>query len=188
MHRQIQRSDVTDTRERIVEASAELMRRQGYSATGIKQIVAQAKAPFGSIYHFFPGGKEAIGVEAIARSGALYETGVRMFFAGAAAHLGESGYEDACPIATIALEISSVSEPLRLACASVFERWISAGVERFSSLALGEREALSLVIGMLAALEGAFVLCRATRTTDALHIAGDLIAASVERSLAAPQR
>ncbi|HEX3792990.1 MAG TPA: TetR/AcrR family transcriptional regulator [Acidimicrobiales bacterium] len=193
---------MTDTRERIVEASAELMRRQGYSATGVKQIVAQAKAPFGSIYHFFPGGKEAIGVEAIARSGALYEelipavfdeapdvvTGVRMFFAGAAAHLEESGYEDACPIATIALEISSVSEPLRLACASVFERWISAGVERFSSLALGEREALSLVIGMLAALEGAFVLCRATRTTDALHIAGDLIAASVERSLAAPQR
>lgn len=186
---------MTETRERIVEASAALMRRQGYSATGVKQIVTEAKAPFGSIYHFFPGGKEAIGVEAIARSGALYEllipaifdeapdvlTGIRTFFAAAAAHLEESGYEDACPIATIALEVSSVSEPLRLACASVFARWVDAGVERFSSLGLGDEATRTLVIGMIAALEGAFILCRASRSTEALRIAGDLVAASVER-------
>jgi AcrR family transcriptional regulator len=138
---------MTDTRERIVEASANLMRRQGYSATGVKQIVTEARAPFGSIYHFFPGGKEAIGVEAIERSGALYEllipaifddapdvvTGVRTFFATAATHVEESGYEDACPNATIALEVSSESEPLRLACASVIDRWVTAGTDRFLS-------------------------------------------------------
>ena len=110
-----------DTRERIVGASAELMRRQGYNATGIKQIVAAAQAPFGSIYHHFPGGKEQLGAEAIRASGKLYEqlipavfdpapdlpTAVRMFFAGAAEHLVDTDYADACPIATIALEVSS---------------------------------------------------------------------------------
>src|SRR5437868_6972346 len=109
------------TRERIVEASAELFRRQGYAATGVKQIVTEAQAPFGSLYHFFPGGKEQLGAEAIRTSGALYEqlipavfdpapdpvTGVRDFFAGAAEHLRETDYADACPIATVALEVSS---------------------------------------------------------------------------------
>jgi AcrR family transcriptional regulator len=52
---------VSNTRERIVDASAELFRRQGYSATGVKQIVEAAQAPFGSLYHFFPGGKEQLG-------------------------------------------------------------------------------------------------------------------------------
>src|SRR5690242_21704494 len=91
------------TRDRLVETSAELFRRQGYAATGVKQIITNAQAPFGSLYHHFPGGKEELGAEAIRTSGALYEllipavfdpapdlvTGVRDFFAGAAAHLEE---------------------------------------------------------------------------------------------------
>src|SRR6202023_751966 len=127
------------TRDRIVEASAELFRLQGYNATGVKQIVTEAQAPFGSLYHFFPGGKEQLGAAAIRSSGASYAqlipavfdaapdvvTGVRMFFAGAAAHLVETDYEDACPIATVALEVSSSSEILREACAEVFEGWIA---------------------------------------------------------------
>src|ERR1700684_3199427 len=60
------------TRERIVQHSAELFRRQGFAATGVKQIVAEASAPFGSIYHFFPGGKEQLGEEVMRYSGAIY--------------------------------------------------------------------------------------------------------------------
>ena len=118
-----------------MDASAELFRLQGYNATGVKQIVIAAKAPFGSLYHYFPGGKEQLGAAAVRVSGKLYEqlipavldvapdpvTGVRMFFAGAAAHLVETDYEDACPIATVALEVSSSSETMRQACAEVFE-------------------------------------------------------------------
>ena len=51
------------TRERIVEAGAMLFRRQGWSGTGMKQIAAAAAAPFGSIYHFFPGGKDELSAE-----------------------------------------------------------------------------------------------------------------------------
>jgi AcrR family transcriptional regulator len=62
---------MSTTRQRIVETTAELFRRQGYNATGIKRIVTDAKAPFGSIYHFFPGGKEQLGAEVIRASGAM---------------------------------------------------------------------------------------------------------------------
>src|SRR5436305_1552519 len=167
------------TRDRIVGASAELFRKQGYTATGVKQIVTAAQAPFGSVYHFIPGGKEQLGAEAIRVSGALYElllpavldqapdlvTGVRDFFRLAGEHLRETDYVDACPIATIALEVSSTSETLRTACAEVFESWISAGAQRHEQAGLPPATARELTIAMLAALEGAFVLARATRST-----------------------
>jgi AcrR family transcriptional regulator len=186
------------TRDRLVETSAELFRRQGYSATGVKQIVTTAQAPFASLYHFFPGGKEELGAEAIRASGALYEllipavfdpapdlvTGVRSFFAGAAEHLEATDYADACPIATIALETSSSSEPLRQACAEVFERWITAGAALHEDEGLSDEQARELTVAMLAALEGAFVLARALRSTEPLHIAGEMVATTVERALA----
>jgi AcrR family transcriptional regulator len=188
---------MTDTRDRIIDASAELLRRQGYAGTGVKQIVAAAKAPFGSIYHHFPGGKEELGAVAIRRSGALYEllipavfdpapdlvSAARLFFEGAAAHLEESEYEDACPIATVALEVSSTSDTMREACADVFESWIAAGLPRFTAEGLDETTSRELVIGMIAALEGAFVLARAAQSTEALHVAGELTAQAVQRAL-----
>jgi AcrR family transcriptional regulator len=188
----------TTTRERIVAASAELLRRQGYAATGVKQIVTEAQAPFGSLYHFFPGGKEQLGAEAIRTSGALYEllipavfdpapdlpSAVRAFFAGAAEHLIETGYADACPIATVALEVSSHSELLRQACADVFERWIVIGAERHANAGLSQAKARELTIAMLCALEGAFVLARALHSPEPLQIAGELTATAVERALA----
>jgi AcrR family transcriptional regulator len=185
------------TRERIVGATAELFRRHGYNATGVKRIVTEAQAPFGSIYHFFPGGKEQLGAEVIRTSGAMYEqlipavfdpapdvvTGVRLFFAGAAQHLAETGYEDACPIATVALEVSSSSEPMREACAEVFESWIAAGAARFETAGVDPAKARELTIGMLCALEGAFVLARALRSTEPLEVAGELAARAVEEAL-----
>ena len=186
-----------ETKERIIDVSAELLRRQGYAGTGVKQIVAAAQAPFGSIYHHFPGGKEELGAAAIRRSGALYEllipeifdpapdlvSAVRLFFEGAAAHLEESEYEDACPIATVALEVSSTSETMREACAGVFESWIAAGLPRFTAAGLDQATSRTLVIGMIAALEGAFVLARATQSTEALHVAGELCAQATRRAL-----
>ena len=188
---------MSTTKDRIVETSAELFRVQGYSATGVKQIVTAAKAPFGSLYHFFPGGKEELGAEAVRVSGAFYlqlipaildpapdvVTGVRDFFNGAAEHLRETDYVDACPIATVALEVSSTSEPMRVACAEAFESWIDAGARRFIRAGLDPGTARELAIAMLAALEGAFVLARAGRTTEPLRIAGELSARTVRAAL-----
>src|SRR3954467_13966067 len=157
----------TTTKDRIVGASAELFRRQGYSGTGVKQILAEASAPFGSLYHHFPGGKEQLGAETIRRSGYLYGmlfaeivvpapdvvTGIGDFFAGAAQTLEETDYADACPLATGALEGSAsrargraaraaseaapTGEPMREACAEVFDAWITGATRRF------ERDGLS---------------------------------------------
>jgi AcrR family transcriptional regulator len=176
----------SETRERILDSSGELFRRQGYMGTGVKQIVDEAGAPFGSLYHFFPGGKEELGAETIRRSGAIYGvllgeflgpevdlvTGIGEFFAGAAATLIETDYADACPIATVALEVSSTNEELRAACADVFAAWIAGASARFEQGGIDAGRARELAIQVIASLEGAFVLCRALRSTEPLAVAG----------------
>ena len=170
------------TRERILTATGELLRRQGYSATGLKAVVVAAGAPFGSLYHHFPGGKQQLAEEAVRAGGAFFQalvcavydgqegTGdaVRAVFDGAAETLAATDFADACPITTVALEVADTDEVLRRATAEVFEQWIDALTTR-----LGDR---GRALAVLAALEGAFVLCRSLRSTEPLHAAGRMAA------------
>jgi AcrR family transcriptional regulator len=189
-----------DTKERILDSSGELFRRQGYMGTGVKEILAEAGAPFGSLYHHFPGGKAELGAETVRRSGFLYglllaefagpevelAEGIRAFFAGAAETLVETDYADACPIATVALETSSTDEELRQACADVFSAWIEGGTERFAIEGIPRDRARVLVIQMLAALEGAFVLSRALRSTEPVELAGEASVAAIQSAVGDP--
>jgi TetR/AcrR family transcriptional regulator, transcriptional repressor for nem operon len=50
---------VKDTRRRLIETAAQLFWQQGYHATGLSQIYAQAHVRSGSFYYFFPS-KEAV--------------------------------------------------------------------------------------------------------------------------------
>jgi AcrR family transcriptional regulator len=188
------------TRDRILDSSAELFRRQGYAGTGIKQIAAEASAPFGSLYHFFPGGKEQLGEAVIRWSGGMYLqlfstiaaqagdplTAVADFFAGAAQTLRETDFADACPIATVALEVASTNEPLRQATADVFESWIDAATAYFVAAGIPAQSARGLAFAMLSLLEGAFVFSRAMRSTEPLEIAGANAVAAVRAALHAP--
>jgi AcrR family transcriptional regulator len=187
----------TTTKDRILDTTAELFRRHGYTGTGLKQIVAEANAPFGSIYHFFPGGKQHLGEEVIRRSGRMYQelveavfdaapdivTGTSDSFTGAAAVLEETDYVDACPIETVALEVASTNERLRLATADVFESWIASAVERFAAAGIDEDRARELALTLIAALEGAFVLSRAMRSPEPLLAAGEAMTAMVRDAL-----
>lgn len=181
------------TKDRILETTAEHFRRYGYTGTGLKQIVAGAKAPFGSVYHFFPGGKEQLGEEVIRRSGRMYQelveavfdqasdpvSGTSDCFAAAAETLRETDFADACPIATVALEVASANDTLRQATAEVFESWISSASGRFVDAGLPDEEARELAVSILAILEGAFVLSRATRSTEPIETAGRTATAAV---------
>jgi AcrR family transcriptional regulator len=185
------------TKDRIMDSTAELFRRQGYNGTGIKQILAAANAPFGSLYHFFPGGKEDLGAQTIRSSGQLYMelfatiavqapdvlSAVSDFFTGAAQTLEETDYADACPIATVALEVASTNEPLRETCAEVFEAWIGGASAYFVAAGIAPEKARELALSMLCLLEGAFIFCRAMRSTESLHVAGASAVAAVRAAL-----
>jgi AcrR family transcriptional regulator len=190
---------VSNTRDRLVSTTAELFRRQGYTGTGLKQIVTEAGAPFGSLYHFFPGGKEHLGAEVIRWSGASYlalvneffdpapdvVTAIEWAFVGAGMTLVQTDYADACPIATVALEVASTNETLRLATAEVFESWIVAVAARFESAGIKAGPARALTLTVLSLLEGAFLFCRAARSLEPMTAAGAAATAAVRAALSA---
>ncbi len=189
---------MANTRERFISASAELFRRQGYVGTGVKEIVEAAGAPFGSLYHFFPNGKEELGAETIRWSGAIYGqlidlfyepsedpvVATRLFFEAAADTVRDTDFTDACPIATVALEVASSSEPLRRATAEVFEGWLAQLRARLREAGLTKTQAQSLSISLFCLLEGAFILARATRDDTHVRTAGRTAAEIVRAALA----
>jgi AcrR family transcriptional regulator len=186
------------TQQRILYAGAELFGRQGFTGTGVKQIVAAAQAPFGSIYHHFPGGKEQLGEEVIRVAGGMYgqlvnavideyddvAVGIEESFRLAGVHLADSGWLDACPIATMTLETASSSEPMRAASHEVFEAWFAQLAARYEAAGIDADRARSLAIATLSLLEGAFIFARAARTTEALDAAGRQAADAVRAALA----
>ncbi len=185
------------TRDRIIVATNELFRRYGYHGTSLSQISEAADATVGSIYHFFPGGKEALGVAVIDTTGAIYRElfesfatdptdpvgAFRNFFAEAANLLETSDFIDPCPIGTIAREVATTSEPLRQAAERAFASWIDAAHAFLVDAGVDPGAARQLATTFVAIVEGTFVLSRTLRSTDPVHQAGRSVAQMVERSL-----
>ncbi|WP_369394098.1 TetR/AcrR family transcriptional regulator [Streptomyces sp. CG1] len=187
-----------ETRRRIVDAGTELFRRSGYTGTGMKQIAEAAGAPFGSIYHFFPGGKAQLGEEVIRTSGAVYLELVTTLmtpyedraaatadaFAAAAGTLAELDFADPCPIATVAMEVASTNETLRQATSEVFGSWIDHLAAYYAQGGIPEPAARETAGSVIALLEGAFMLGRAARSTEPVRAAGTAATAIVRAALA----
>ena len=184
------------TRDRLVATAAQLYGRYGYTGVGLKQVAAEAGVPIGSLYHFFPGGKDGLAAEALRLSGhgyqllveGIFETapdlvsGIRIAFTSAAEVLAASGYADACWIETVALEVASTNEPLRLVTAEIFDRWIDAATRLVQAGGVPPDAARSLGIANITGLEGAFVLARALRSPEPLLATGRMLAAAAREA------
>jgi len=184
------------TRERLLDAAADLLHRKGYSATGLSEVTERAKTPKGSLYFHFPGGKEQLGAEALAASGARFREGIQAIVKDApdgpsavrdlagmlALGLSSTDYQLGCPIATTTLEAASSSPLIRDAADRAFGSWIAALQERLSADGYNDAAANKLSIFVLSALEGAMVLARATQSTAALDIASEALADLVDHT------
>ena len=58
-------SEPADTRARLVHAMARALQHRGYHGVGLTELLEQAGAPKGVLYHHFPGGKQALAVAAV---------------------------------------------------------------------------------------------------------------------------
>jgi TetR/AcrR family transcriptional regulator, lmrAB and yxaGH operons repressor len=175
------------SRERLVRTAARLLRVQGYHATGLSQIVEESRAPKGSLYHYFPDGKEQLAEEALdcagqelsARMKGLQNLGpaeaLDRMVEFSIGELEASHYRDGCPIATVALETHSTSEPLRLLCCSIFEQVLANITEGLMARGLCRERAESLALTVFSAYEGALLLSKVRRSPEPLRqVAGQL--------------
>jgi TetR/AcrR family transcriptional repressor of lmrAB and yxaGH operons len=179
----------TDSRERMVRSAAQLFRRQGYAATGWRQIVAESGAPWGSQAHFFPGGKEQLAAEALSAEGSRIRREmeaalehshpadmITAWSKYAARVLKTSKWAEGCPIATAALETAHTSTALARACDVAFASWVSTFERALIARGMKAAEAQALATTVVAATEGALLMARTARKAAPLETVGTELA------------
>jgi AcrR family transcriptional regulator len=183
----------TATDQRIVVAMSELLRHQGYAATGIQQVAQSAGVPTGSIYHHFRGGKRAVAAAALRQTGAAYmqllpmildeyddlASGIEGAFTQAAATIESTGWANMCPVGTVLGEIADTEPELREVGDEVVDAWIDHGTDYLIRRGVAADDARWLIYAIVSALEGGFILARGQRSPEPLLAAGRAMAAVV---------
>ena len=178
----------------MVEAASRLLRRDGYAATGLRAVVAEAGTPWGSAHHCFPGGKEELVAAAIRHGGAqvlaalehaLAEgadiaDSVRRWFALAGGNLAASDYVEGCPVAVVALEVAPGSDPVARACATELASWTSRLAQAIAQAGFSQQRSDELATVIVSGLEGALLMARLSRGTRALTVTAEAMAALLQ--------
>jgi len=173
-------------RERMVFSAAQLIRRNGVAGTGMREVVAHADAPRGSLQHYFPGGKDQLVAEAARWGGDYAAKRVDKFLAalpeptpGAllAAMAGQwredflsDEYRAGCPVAASVVDCSAANPTVRQAASDAFAAWQDAVATALRGMHVPYRRARSLATLMIGALEGAILIARAERDPRALDV------------------
>jgi AcrR family transcriptional regulator len=161
----------------MVFSTAQLIRRDGVAATGLRDVVTHAQAPRGSLQHYFPGGKEQLVNEAVGWAGRFAGSRVDRFLAGmsrptpaklVSAMVGQwvdefrtVGFGQGCPVAAATVDSSSSTESTRAAVADAFAGWRRPVVRALTDMGVPARKAASAATLMISALEGAILIARA---------------------------
>ncbi|MFJ8425648.1 TetR/AcrR family transcriptional regulator [Streptomyces sp. NPDC094021] len=174
----------SDSRDRMVLSAAALLREYGASGTSVDKVLAHSGAPRGSVYHHFPGGRAQLIDEAVAFAGdfvaELIDAAARAddpvaavdaFFALWREQLMGSGFRAGCPVVAVAVETNDEAPGLARSAAAVFGRWQQALAALFVRHGLTEERGRRLGSFVIAAVEGAVVMCRAERSTAPLDAA-----------------
>jgi AcrR family transcriptional regulator len=171
-------------RERMVFSTAQLIRRDGVVATGLRDVVAHAEAPRGSLQHYFPGGKEQLVNEAVGWAGRYAGGRIDRFLAGMSRPAPSKlfaamarqwtdefrtvGFGQGCPVAAATVDSSSSAESTRGAVADAFAAWRRPVARALADMGVPVRKAAAAATLMISALEGAILIARAEQDVRAL--------------------
>ena len=169
----------TDARVEAIAAAVRLFRVQGYTATGLNQILAESGAPKGSFYFHFPRGKAQLAEEAIdqyvaSRTAVLRtisaetdgdaQTFVERLFEVFAAEMVATDFEYGCLMQNLANELPSLDMELTQRVARGFTEATETIASHFRGCGFTPDRASSAAAALVAALEGARTISRLERT------------------------
>ncbi len=185
-----------DTKERMVSSAVQLFRRHGYNGTGLREVLADSDAPRGSIYHHFVDGKAQLGVEALIEAGQFIGAaaltafsagdvvkGLERFLAWWTDYLAEQNFEAGCPVVAVAAEFHPEAPQLTATAAAVFDQWQGGLAARLRAAGMSQRESREFAALVIAAIEGATVICRAQQDREPLVRVGRQLTAALRRAL-----
>jgi AcrR family transcriptional regulator len=166
-------------------SAAEVMRERGAAGVTIDEVLSRSGAPRGSVYYHFPDGRNQILAEALRYAGDAITADIdeaagrgamvllRQFVEFWEGLLAESDFNAGCPVVAAAIGCPDDEVQLTADAGRIFGHWRAALTRAFVAEGFPESDADSLAVMAIAALEGAVVLCRSTRSTDPLHKVDD---------------
>jgi AcrR family transcriptional regulator len=174
-------------RDRIVYATAQGLRRRGVDGSGLRDLVAAAGAPWGSLRHYFPDGKDQIVAEAVVWSGDLAGSRVRRYLEETRTPTARGLFEDlvdtwiddlerhdferGCPVVGAVADGPPRGGVVQQACLSALEAWRGPIVDGLRATGVPAVRARDLATTMLACVEGAILMARLTRSAEPLRAA-----------------
>ena len=178
---------MNQTKSQIIQTTSVLLERQDYNATGLNQIVAESGAPKGSLYYYFPEGKEQIGADTLLWSGERMAQRIRFGLSKAedaaeavyllaitiAEAIEASGFQAGGPLTTVALETATSSQRLNLACREAYSLMRSAFEAKLVENGFVATRATVLAGFILAVFEGSILLSRVQYSGDPLRQAAE---------------
>ncbi len=180
----------SNARQDAIEAAVRLFRSQGYSATGLSQLLEESGAPKGSFYFHFPGGKEQLALEAltvfgedirsrIARRAASVDGDtpafIRAMFEATAKELEASNYTAGCVASNLGGEMSSGNRPIADAVTAVIQSWVEAIADGVASRFETREAAVAYAATVMASLSGMRTMARAQRSTAMFGSIADVL-------------
>ncbi len=180
-------------RQRMVLAAAALLSERGLAGASFSEVIERSGAPRGSIYHHFPEGKDRLAAEAIELvgghvlgllrqgEGATPRQVVHRFVDAWRAVLVKSDCNAGCAIAAVANERLEHPE-LAARAAAVFVAWERELKERLVAAGMPRAKAGRAASLILAAVEGALILCRARREIGPLDAVEDALVRGIAKS------
>ncbi|QUL57761.1 TetR/AcrR family transcriptional regulator [Paenibacillus tritici] len=181
-----------NAREAIVDTASRLFFTQGYHATGLNQIIRDSESPKGSLYYYFPQGKEELALTCINRTSEEVThllrhymesedtpaQAVQNFILSLAAEAEESSFEGLVPFSFwVAVETSCVSHELRTACQCVFRDWQDVIAQRLIQEGVEEEAAVRKASVVVSLYEGALLQALTCRSIQPLIAAVESIPA-----------
>ena len=156
----------------LIEVASRLFRLRGYYGVGLNDIIEESGIPKGSLYHYFPNGKEELAIEAINHSKQLVIDEIQEVFeriedpvSAIQTHIyhlskifGDGSTLIGSPIGTIAGEKHSTSEPIRVACQLAFDDWQSIYIKKLVEAGYGKKRSEDLSFVLNAMIEGGILL------------------------------
>jgi len=180
----------------MIDAAIALMRQSGLGGAGINEVVRASRAPKGSVYHFFPGGKEqlageALGVysqrviafldEALSRKRAPAEK-VKALFEAFAIRIEDGDFRQSCAAGAVCLDLVPDLDGLREVIAETFAEWTESIARHFEFRDRARTKSFARLL--LTAIEGAYIRGRAERSGRPFREAGVWLAELAAREQA----
>lgn len=178
----------SETRERVVQSAKERMRRHGVAATSMLDVIADAGASRGSLYHYFPGGKAELIDDATRAACEEYdeafallegldaEQAIPAITAFWRDKVESTDYEAGCPVVAAALS-GDETTAARQRAGEGFRSWTTSIERMLHNSGVPADRAPTLAGLILAAAEGAVVVSLAQRSAEPVeNVAKELLA------------